>query len=149
MTIRSKRTARSVLHYPDAHDVTKASELSVHTGQKAPELQITITRPIWYTVRGKVTGPLPEERSHISVMFARDVGAIDQIGGGSGAQVQPDGSFEYMAQRGRYSLEVCEFTPPEPTGRTHLVRRFGTGTITVADEGLSAVEITVSSEGQS
>jgi len=135
--------------YPAAHDVREARGVPVQAGQKAPELQITIPRPVWYTVRGKVTGTLPQDRTHISVMFARDFGALDQIGGGTGTRVQPDGSFEYMAQRGRYSAEICEFTPPESTGRTHLVRRFGTGTITVGDGDLSGVEIPVSSESQS
>ena len=129
--------------YPDAHNVQEARELQVQAGQGNPELQITIPCPTWYTVRGKVTGSLPEEYSRISVLFARDLGAVDQIGGASGARVQPDGSFEFMAQQGHYAAEICEFAPPDASGRTYVLRCFGTGSITVTDKDLSGVQFEI------
>jgi hypothetical protein len=116
----------------------------IRSGQTVSGLQIRIPRPVWHTVRGKVIGELPVEHGRISVMFTRDFGTIDPIGGGSGAAVQPDGTFEHMAQTGRYSVEICEFSPPEASGRTHMLRRFGSAAVAVAGDDLSGVEIHIS-----
>jgi hypothetical protein len=78
-------------------------------------------------------------------MFAREIGAIENMGG-AGAAVQADGNFEYAALPGCYSLEICEFSPPEPDGRTHMLRRFGKSTINVAEADLDGVEIQISAE---
>lgn len=96
-------------------------------------------------MRGKVIGDLPEQSAHISVMFARDIGAIEPVGA-SGRDVRADGTLEYTVLPGRYSVEVCEFSPAEPDGRTHMFRQFGKATINVAKEDLNGVEIHVSSE---
>jgi hypothetical protein len=130
--------------YPNASDIGAAAGFDIQSGQTVSGLQIRIPRPVWHTVRGKVIGELPAERGTISVMFTRDTGTLDPLGGGSGASVQPDGTFECMAQSGRYAAEICEFSPPEPSGRTHMLRRFGTAAIAVAGD-LSGFHIHISS----
>lgn len=79
-------------------------------------------------------------------MFARDIGAIDPVGGASGASLQADGTFEHTALPGRYSVEVCEFLPPEVDGRTRALRRLGKGSINVVDSDLVGLEIQISTE---
>jgi hypothetical protein len=73
-------------------------------------------------------------------------GTIDPVGGASGPTVQADGTFEYAALPGRYSIEVCEFSPTEPDGRIRMLRRFGKATINFAEADLDGVETQISSE---
>jgi hypothetical protein len=108
-------------------------------------LQVRIPAPGLHLVRGKVIGDLPEQSAHISVMFARDIGALEPVGA-SGPDVRADGTFEYTVLPGRYSVEVCEFSPAEPDGRIRMFRPFGKATINVAEADLNGVEIHVSSE---
>lgn len=93
-----------------------------------------------------MTGDLPEQHARVSVMFARDIGAIDPVGGGSGATVQADGTFEYSALPGRYSLEVCESSSPDPSGQARMLRRFGKSAIYVAKADMDGVKIRISSK---
>jgi Carboxypeptidase regulatory-like domain len=130
--------------YPNASDIGGAIDFDIQSRQIVSGLQIRIPPPVWHTVRGKVIGELPAERGRISVMFTRDMGTLDPVGGGSGASVQSDGTFEYMAQPGRYTAEICEFSPPEPSGRTQMLRRLGTATLAVAGD-LAGFRIHVSS----
>jgi hypothetical protein len=67
-------------------------------------------------------------------VYARYRCTLDPVGGGSGAPVQLDGTFEFAVQSGRYSAEICEFSPPYPSGRTNLLRRFGTADFAVAGD---------------
>ncbi len=131
--------------YPNAWDLADATGFDIAAGDVISGLQVRTQRPIRYTVRGRVIGDLPEQPARISVMFAREVGALDHVGGAAAA-VQASGTFECATLPGRYSLEVCEFSPPEPNGRTHLLRRWGKATINVAEADLDGVEIQVSSE---
>jgi Carboxypeptidase regulatory-like domain len=131
--------------YPEAQDVSDATGFHVQAGQTISGLQIQIPRPVWYTVRGKVTGDLPIERTRINVMFSRTMGTIDGVGGGAGALVEPDGTFESQVQSGVYSLDVCEFSPPEPGGRTRMLRKLATANIQVTNADLYGVEIQIPS----
>jgi hypothetical protein len=131
--------------YPNALDVSNATGFDVQAGQTISDLQIWIPCPVWHTIRGKVTGGLPTERTRISVMFARNIGTLDGVGGRGGASVQQDGTFEYRAQSGVYSAEVCEFLPPEPGGRAHMLRKFATANIRVTNADLYGVEIHIPS----
>jgi hypothetical protein len=134
--------------YPNAHDLAGAIGFDIATGEAISGLQVHIPRPSQHTIRGRVIGALPEQHGRISVMFSRDIGAIDSVGGGSGSTVRPDGTFEHVALSGRYSIEVCEFSPPEPDGRTRMLRRFGKATINVAEADLDGVEIQISPSDQ-
>jgi len=131
--------------YPNAHDLAGAVGFDIATAEVIAGLQVRIPRPVLHTVRGKVIGDLPEQRARISVMFAREIGAIDPVGGAGGPALLADGSFEHTILRGRYSIEVCEFSPPEPDGRTRILRRFGKATIEVADADQNGFEIQISS----
>jgi len=131
--------------YPDAHDVSGALGVAVEE-QQTMDLQVRIARPIRYRVRGRVQGALPEDRKHISIQFRRELGTLDPVGWAGGAVIQSDGRFEGLEQPGRYRAEICQFAPPEPSGRTHLVRSFGRATFTIAFGDLSGVEIQVSSD---
>lgn len=130
--------------YPNANDIGGAIGFDIQSGQTVSGLQIRIARPVWHTVRGNVIGELPAERGRISVMFTRDIGTIDPVGGAGGTLVQPDGTFEYMAQSGRYSAEVCEFSLSGPSGRT-MLRSFGMAAIVVDGDDVSGLQIHVSS----
>jgi hypothetical protein len=131
--------------YPNARNLADAVGFDIAAGEVISGLQVRIARPMLHRIRGKVIGDLPEQHARISVMFAREIGAIENMGG-AGAAVQADGNFEYAALPGRYSLEICEFSPPEPDGRTHMLRRFGKSTINVAEADLDGVEIQILSE---
>jgi hypothetical protein len=132
--------------YPDAHDLADAIGFDIAVGEVISGLQVRVPRPVPHTVHGKLIGDLPEQRARISVMFAREIGMIDPVGGASGSPVQVDGTFECVALPGRYSIEVCEFSPPEPDGRTRMLRRFGKATINVPEADLDGVEIQICSE---
>jgi Carboxypeptidase regulatory-like domain len=134
--------------YPNVHDLKDAIGIDIATGEAISGLQVRIPRPAPHSIRGRLIGALPEQHTRISVMFARDIGAIDSVGGAGGSTVRPDGTFEYMALPGRYSIEVCEFSPPEPDGRTRMLRRFGKAAINVPEADLDGVEIQISSTDQ-
>ena len=131
--------------YPDAQHVSDATGFDVQTGQTIPGLQIQIPRPVWHTVRGKVTGGLPTERAQINVMFSRTMGTIDGVGGGGGPEVGKDGTFEHQVQSGDYSVEVWEFSPPEADGRTRMLRKFAATNIRVTNADLNGIEIHIPS----
>jgi len=134
--------------YPNAHDLADAIGFDIATGEVISGLQVHIPRPSPHTIRGKVIGALPEQHGRISVMFARNIGAIDSVGGAGGPTVRSDGTFEHVVLRGRYLIEVCEFSPPEPDGRTRMLRRFGKATINVPEADLDGVEIQISPTDQ-
>jgi hypothetical protein len=127
--------------YPNAQDVSDATGFDVQAGQTISGLQIQIPCPVWHTVRGKVTGDLPTERTRINVMLTRTMGTIDGAGWGGGALLEKDGTFECQVQSGVYSVEVCEFSPPEPGGRTHMLRKFAATNIGAINANLCGVEI--------
>jgi hypothetical protein len=129
--------------YPDAHHISGALGVAVEEGQTLPELRVRIPRPIRYRVKGRVVGVLPLERKYISVKFRRDLGDLDQVGWAGQATIQPDGQFDGLEQSGRYSAEVCEFAPPEPSGSTHRVRSSGNTTFTIGSEDIFGIEIQI------
>jgi hypothetical protein len=131
--------------YPDVHDVRYASAVVVEQAQTV-DLQVCIPHPVRYRVRGRVEGKLPDDRQHISLQFTRRLGTLDPIGWAGGALIQSDGSFEGLEQSGNYRVEICQFAAPEPNGRTHLVRSFGSTNFTIGSEDLSDVKIQVGSE---
>jgi hypothetical protein len=106
------------------------------------DLEVRIPRPIWHTVRGKVTGALPEDLANICVNFTRDVGMLDDFGGG-GPKVNADGTFEDYAQPGRYRLSVWEMAPPQLNGYTRMTKQFASVEVIVGDRDLNEVEIEV------
>jgi hypothetical protein len=132
--------------YPNAQDVSGADGFAVGEGQTLSGLQIQIPNPIRYRLHGRVIGTLPRDRSHISLQFRRDMGAVDQVGWAGGATLRDDGTFEGLEQSGRYLAEIFEFAPPEPSGRTHLIRTLGNTTFTVGCEDLSGIEIHVQAD---
>jgi hypothetical protein len=127
--------------YPDAQDISDATGFDVQAGQTIPGLEIQIPSPVWHTVRGKVTGDLPTERTRINVRFTRTMGTIDASGWGGAALLEKDGTFECQVQSGVYSVEVCEFSPPEPDGRTRMLRNFAATNIRVTNADFSGIEI--------
>jgi hypothetical protein len=131
--------------YPNAHDVTYASAVVVERAQTV-DLQVRIPRPMRYRVRGRVQGELPEDRQYISLQFTRELGTLDPVGWAGGAAIQSDGSFEGLEQPGNYRAEICQFAPPEPSGRTHLVRSFGSANFRLDSEDISDVKIQVGSD---
>jgi len=100
---------------PNALEIEEAHPFDLQTGQTMTDLEIRIPRPIWRTVRGKVTGALPGDLSNVYVHFVRDVGMLDDFGGG-GPSVKVDGTFEGPAQPGRYRLSVGRWLRPSQTG---------------------------------
>lgn len=131
--------------YPDAQDISDATGFDVQLGKTISGLKLQIPRPVWHTVRGKVTGKLPTEPHRINVMFSRTMGTIDVIGGGGGPTVGQDGTFEHQVQSGDYAVEVWEFAPPEPDGRTSVLRKFAATNIRVTNADLDGIEIRISS----
>jgi hypothetical protein len=128
---------------PNALEIEEAHPFDLQTGQTMTGLEIRIPRPIWRTVRGKVTGALPEGLANVYVHFVRDVGMLDDFGGG-GPPVKADGTFEGQAQPGRYRLSVWEMAPPQPNGHTRGTQQFESVEVTVGDRNLDGLEIHVS-----
>lgn len=108
-------------------------------------LQLQIPCPVWHTVRGELTGDLPRGPNRINVMFSRTMGTIDGVGGSGGPMVDQDGTFEYQAQSGVYSVEVCEFSPLDPDGRSRMLRKLATASIRVTNADLDGIEIYIPS----
>jgi hypothetical protein len=131
--------------YPDAQEISDATGFDVELGKMISGLQIQIPCPIWHTVRGKVTGDLPEGPHRINVMFSRTMGTIDGVGGSGGPKVEQDGTFEHQVQSGDYAVEVWEFAPPGPDGRTKVLRKFAATNIRVTDANLDGIEIHIPS----
>jgi hypothetical protein len=131
--------------YPDAQDISDATGFDVQLGQMISGLQLQIPRPVWHTVRGKVIGELPIGPHRINVMFSRTMGTIEVIGGGGGPQMEQDGIFEHQVQSGDYVVEVWEFSPPEPDGRTSVLRKFAATNIRVTNADLDGIEIHIPS----
>jgi hypothetical protein len=59
--------------------------------------------------------------------------------------VEQDGTFESQVQSGAYSLDVREFSPPEPDGRTRMLRKLATANMRVTTGDLYGVEIHIPS----
>jgi hypothetical protein len=128
--------------YSNALEIKEAQPFDLHTGQTIRDLEIQIPRPIWRTVRGRVTGELPEDSANIFVHFMRDVGMLDDFGS-VGSPVHPDGTFEGYAQPGRYKLLVWEMAPPQPNGYTRGIKQFASVEVTVGDRDVEGIEIHV------
>jgi hypothetical protein len=128
--------------YPNVQDIKDADYFDLQIGQTLNNLEIRIPRPIWRTVRGKVTGALPENPENVCVLFTRDVGMLDDFGSG-GPHLKADGTFESYAQTGRYRLSVLEMSRPQPDGRTTRIKEFTSLEITVGDRDLEEVEIQI------
>jgi hypothetical protein len=131
--------------YPDAQDISDATGFDLELGQTISGLQLQIPRPIWYRVRGKVTGEVLTASHRINVMFSRTMGTIDAIGGGGGPKVGREGTFEYQVQSGDYAVEVWEFAPPETDGRMSVLRKFAATSIRVTNADLDGIEIHIPS----
>jgi hypothetical protein len=131
--------------YPDAQEISDAKGFDLQIGQTITGLQLQIPRSVWHTVRGKITGELPTGPHRIDVMFSRTMGTIDVIGGCGGAKMEQNGTFEYHVQSGDYTVEVWEFAPPEPDGRTSVHRKFASANIRVTDADLDGIEIHIPS----
>jgi hypothetical protein len=125
--------------YPNAEEIKDARPFDLQTGKTMNYLEVRIPHPIWRTVRGKVTGTLPEDLANIHVRFTRDVGMLDDFDGG-GAKVNSDGTFEGLAQPGRYRLSVWELAPPQPNEYTKMARQFASVEVIV---GHRDIDVTV------
>jgi hypothetical protein len=135
--------------YPNADVLAGAEGFDVGAGETRSGLQLQIPRITTYTIRGKVIGDLPGDLAKTSVMFRRDFGTIvDEVGGGSGVPVQPDGSFEDKKHPGIYNAEIMEFSAPNQVGRVHLVRQLGKVKLDLTRGDLDDVEIYVSADGE-
>jgi hypothetical protein len=134
--------------YPNADVLAGAEGFDVRAGETRSGLQLQIPRIIRHTVRGKVIGDLPGDRAKTSVMFRREFGTIDDIGGSGGVPVQADGSFEDKKHPGIYTADITEFSAPNEDGRVHLVRRLGEVKLDLTQGDLDDVEIYISANGQ-
>ncbi|QHN04764.1 carboxypeptidase regulatory-like domain-containing protein [Granulicella sp. WH15] len=128
--------------YPNAQDVTDADSFNVQTGEIVHDLDLRIPRPIWRSVRGKVTGKLPKDSAHIFVHFVRDVGMLDSFGS-SGVKVDSSGAFEGLVQPGRYRLSVWEMTPPNQEGYTRMTKEFASTEVMIPTHDVDGVEIQI------
>jgi hypothetical protein len=75
------------------------------------------------------------------VLLTRTMGTIDGTGWGGGALLEKDGTFECQVQSGVYTVEVCEFSPPEPGGHARMLRKHATANIRVTTADIYGVEI--------
>jgi hypothetical protein len=126
----------------NAQEIRDARAFDLQTGQTVTDLEVHIPSPIWRTVRGRVTGALPEGSANIYVHFTRDVGMLDDFGS-AGTKVNADGTFKICAQPGRHRLRVWEMAPPKPDGHTKMTKQFASTEVIVGDCDLDEVEIEV------
>jgi hypothetical protein len=128
--------------YPDVLDVKDAAFFGLQIGQSLDGLEVRIPRPIWRTVRGKLTGALSEDMANIYVHFCRDVGMIDDFGS-FGVKVDGLGAFEGHAQPGRYKMLVWEMTPAAQNGYMQRKREFSSAELTVGAHDVEGFEIQI------
>jgi hypothetical protein len=128
--------------YLDAQEVKESQPFDLEIGQTMTDVQVRIPHPVWCTVRGKLTGVLPDSLENLVVMFSRDYGTLDNFGG-SGCKVNSDGTFENHAQQGHYKLFVWEMTPQED-GYTRMLKEFASVEVTVGPRNLEELEIRIS-----
>ena len=110
--------------YPNAVSVSEAAPFDLRAGETMNSV-FDVPDPTWFSVAGRVKGSLPiADRSHISIMFQRNMGILEGVGG-SGFRVETDGSFEGMLLRGSYVASLHEMTDPESDGYMRSLRQFG------------------------
>lgn len=132
--------------HPNAEVLAGAEGFDVCAGETLFGLRIRIPPPIRYTIRGKVVGVLPGDPANTCVMFTREFGTIEGIGGSGGRPVQADGTFEDRLHPGIYTGELTEFSEPDDDSRAHLVRLFGKARLDLTQGDLCDVEIHVSAD---
>jgi hypothetical protein len=133
--------------YPNVQDVTEATFFDLRIGQRLNNIEVRIPRPIWRTLRGKLTGALPKDLTNIYVHFSRDVGMIDDFGS-SGVKVDTLGNFESPVQPGRYKLFVWEMAPPDDHGYTRMTRELCSTEISVSSaHDVQGLEVQLQTRG--
>jgi len=115
--------------YPNAETVSQASPLQIQPGETVHSV-FQVPSPAWFDIAGRITGNLPVSHESLRVMFQRDIGVLQGIGGG-GFSISADGSFEGMLLKGSYFVSLHEMAPPEPNGYTRSIRQFGSTTVKI------------------
>jgi hypothetical protein len=127
-SISAKQSRVFDFFYPNAETVSGASPFEVRAGESVNSV-IRVPKPTWFNVSGRVVGNLPAERDQVVVMFQRDMGILEGVGG-VGFPLDA-GKFAGMFLGGSYSASVHQTTPPEPNGYTRSAQQFGSTVVTI------------------
>jgi hypothetical protein len=125
--------------YPDVQEISEAMSFDLQPGQTISNLEVRISQPVWYNIRGRLTGDLPEPLSGVYVLFGHNVGMLDDFGF-LGHPVNQDGTFEGHAQPGRLKLFVNRLTST-PAGYKHAKEQFANVEVRVGDCDVENLEI--------
>ena len=115
--------------YPSAEAISGASPFELRAGESV-NLVIRVAKPTWFNISGRVVGNLPVERDQMVVMFQRNMGILEGVGG-VGFSIDAIGSFAGMLLGGSYSASIHQMTPPEPSGYTRSIQQFGSAVVNI------------------
>jgi hypothetical protein len=66
--------------YPNAVNVSEALPFDLQADAKTNSV-FEIPKPVWFRVNGRVTGNLPSQHQRGGILFQRDMGILDGVGG--------------------------------------------------------------------
>jgi hypothetical protein len=115
--------------YPNAATVQEALPFDLHLGESINSV-FEVPKPAWFNVSGRFSGDSTTCDQRMSVMFQRDMGILDGVGG-LGFPLQPDGSFEGMLLKGAYKASIHEMTDSEPSGYARSTRQVSSAVVTI------------------
>jgi hypothetical protein len=121
--------------YPCAVNVSEALPFDLQAGETMSSV-FQVPKPVWFNVAGRVTGNLADQHQRISILFQRDMGILDGVGG-YGFGVRVDKRFEGMLLKGAYRASIHEMTDQEPSGYTRSIRQFGSMAVVIERDVLN------------
>ncbi|HKO14314.1 MAG TPA: hypothetical protein VJV22_20255 [Acidobacteriaceae bacterium] len=121
--------------YPNAVTVFEALPFDLEAGQTT-SAEFQIPKPIWFGVSGRVSGDFDTRNRNLSVLFQRDMGILDGVGG-LGFTIRADGGFEGMLLKGTYRASVHEMTNSEPSGYARSMGEFGSTMVNIERDALN------------
>lgn len=118
--------------YPSGEAVSSASLFELRAGELV-NLVVRVPKPTWFNISGRIIGNLPAERDQMDVMFQRNMGILDGVGG-LGFPIDANGGFAGMLLGGSYSASIHQMTRPEPNGYTRSIRQFGSTVVNINED---------------
>lgn len=118
--------------YPDAETVSSASPFELRAGESM-NLLIRVPKPNWFNISGHIVGNLPAERDLMSVLFQRNMGILERVGG-VGFPIDANGAFSGMLLGGSYSVSIHQMAALESNGYTRSIRQLGSAVVDINED---------------
>ena len=118
--------------YRNTETVSSASPFELRAGE-AVNLVIRVPKPTWFKISGRIIGNLPAERDQVDVMFQRNMGILEGVGG-VGFSIDPNGRFAGMLLGGSYFVSIHQMTRPKSNGCTRSIKQFGSMVVNINED---------------